>query len=154
MHGYTLTIENENVEPIKFTMEDSEREADKSITDVQFKINTLDDNSKSKSDSIRYELVIKGNINSANKDQTKMLANWAIDANEKSMYRTVEVVINTQSNFSGETLRRYQATGMFVVDYVEKFNDKDDDGNDTESGEFELFIAQKVGSKQKDVFST
>ncbi len=154
MHGYTLTIENENVEPIKFTVEDSEREADKSITDVKFKINTLDDNSKSKSDSIRYELVIKGNINSANKDQTKMLANWAIDANEKSMYRTVEVVINTQSNFSGETLRRYQATGMFVVDYVEKFNDKNDAGNDTESGEFELFIAQKVGSKQKDVFST
>ncbi len=154
MHGYTLTIENENVEPIKFTVEDSEREADKSITDVQFKINTLDDNSKSKSDSIRYELVIKGNINSANKDQTKMLANWAIDANEKSMYRTVEVVINTQSNFSGETLRRYQATGMFVVDYVEKFNDINDAGKDTESGKFELFIAQKVGSKQKDVFST
>lgn len=154
MHGYTLTIENENVEPIKFTVEDSEREADKSITDVKFKINTLDDNSKSKSDSIRYELVIKGNINSANKDQTKMLANWAIDANEKSMYRTVEVVINTQSNFSGETLRRYQATGMFVVDYVEKFNDINDASNDTDSGEFELFIAQKVGSKQKDVFST
>lgn len=154
MHGYTLTIENENVEPIKFTVEDSEREADKSITDVQFKMNTLDDNSKSKSDSIRYELVIKGNINSANKDQTKMLANWAIDANEKSMYRTVEVVINTQSNFSGETLRRYQATGMFVVDYVEKFNDINEAGKDTESGEFELFIAQKVGSKQKDVFST
>ncbi len=154
MHGYTLTIENENVEPIKFTVEDSEREADKSITDVQFKMNTLDDNSKSKSDSIRYELVIKGNINSANKDQTKMLANWAIDANEKSMYRTVEVVINTQSNFSGETLRRYQATGMFVVDYVEKFNDINDAGKDTESGKFELFIAQKVGSKQKDVFST
>ena len=145
MAGYKLNIKN-NEETITFSTEI--KNGDKQdITKVSFKMNTLDDMSRNRSDAVRAEVVIIGNITVENRDNTKKLAKWSMDANRKTLYRDVELVVYDSDNCSGDVLRRYEISTMFVLDYEENFESAD-------SGIFTLFIAQKDGSDSKEVFSS
>ena len=145
MAGYKLSIKN-NSEVIELSTAQQNGKPD--ITKVTFKMNTLDDDTRNRADSVRGELKIEGIITADNRDNTKMLAKWAMDSDRKTLYREVEVVIYDGENCTGDVLRRYQMNSMFVIDYDERF------GDDSDSGRFELFIAQKEGNEKKEVFSS
>lgn len=122
-----------------------------SLKSVTFKMNTLDDHSRNRASDIRCEIVLEGSIQADTLDATVSLAKWSMDANAKSIYRSVELEIYEDAECTGKLLRRYEVDDMFVLDYSEKF------GESTENGTFTLFIAQKEGaaekSKRREVYS-
>lgn len=146
MAGYQLTIKNSE-ETIEIFTKDS---TDSDITSLSFKMKTINDNTKSRADCVKGELVIKGYITSENKDKTKRLAKWSIDSDQKTMYRDVEIVVYTSENCTGDVLRRFQMDSMFVVDYLEEFGELSRD----EKGTYTLLIAQKEGKRNKEIFSS
>lgn len=144
MAGYQMSISNsEGV--IEFSTE-KENNAH-TITEVNFKMNTLDDNTTNRADAVRAEFEIKGKIDKNNKTNTLKLLKWSIDSNDSTMYRDVEVVVNENANLTGSVLRRYQVKQMFVIDYEETCC------NNTE-GSFRLFIAQKSDNKEIKIYDT
>lgn len=145
MAGYAVEIKNSE-DMISFSTADAGDKPD--ITKVIFTMNTLDNSTRNKADSVRSELEISGTINAENRDRTKMLAKWSLDADRKTLYRDVEVVVYSSRNCTGDVLRRYQISNMFVIDYAETFD------GDGDSGTFKLFIAQKEGNNKKEVFSS
>ena len=145
MAGYQLTITNAE-EMIELST--SEEKGLAEIEKLKFKMNTLDDSTKNRSDSIRGELIIIGNITPENKDKTKRLAKWAMDTNKKTLYRDVEIIVYDGENCTGDILRRYQMNTMFVIDYEEDF------GKESDNGKYTLFIAQREGNEKKEVFSS
>lgn len=151
MAGYNLSIKNID-EVIELSTGDGDGK--QVITEVSFKINTLDDNTRNRADAVRGELKISGVITPENRDITKLLAKWAIDADRKTLYRNVEIVVYDSKNCTGDVLRRYQLTNMFVIDYEENFGGDASDSGDSDSGTFFLFIAQKEGNEKKEVFSS
>ena len=148
MAGYNMTIKNSE-ETIEFSTKDMDDKPD--ITGIQFKMNTLDDLVRNKADSVRNEFVINGNITGTNRDYTKKLAKWAMDTDKKTLYREVEIVVYDSQNCSGEVLRRFEASNMFVIDYEEIFSNAE---NDSDSGTYKLSIAQKEGNSRREVFSS
>lgn len=145
MAGYKLLIKN-NEEVIELSTAEQNGKPD--ITKVTFKMNTLDNTTRNRADAVRGELQIEGIITPDNRDNTKMLAKWAMDTDRKTLYREVEVIVYDGKNCTGDILRRYQMNSMFVIDYDEQF------GSDSDSGDFKLFIAQKEGNEKKEVFSS
>ena len=144
MAGYSLTIKN-NADIIEISTKNL---IDKEpITNVTFKMNTLDDLSRNRADAVRAELVIEGNISEGYKEEIRKLAKWSLDSNKTTQYRNVELIVNDGQDMSGKVLRRYTIDQMFVIDYEEEFEE-----GDSESGTYKLFIAQKQGSYKKEVF--
>ena len=144
MAGYSLKIKN-NADVIEISTKDL---IDKEpITNVTFKMNTLDDLSRNRADAVRAELVIEGNISEGYKEEIRKLAKWCLDSNKTTQYRNVELIVNDGQDMSGKVLRRYTIDQMFVIDYEEEF-----EKGDSESGTYKLFIAQKQGNYKKEVF--
>lgn len=149
MAGYQLTIKNAG-ETIELSTK--EKEGKPEIRGIRFKMNTLDDNTKNRSDSVRGEMLIIGNITPENKEKTKRLAKWSLDSDKKTLYRDVVLVVYDAENCTGDVLRRYEINTMFVIDYEETFGEISDKSSD--SGTFRLFIAQREGNGKKEVFSS
>lgn len=145
MAGYQLTIKNSE-ETIELSTKEAEGMPE--IKSLIFKMNTLDDKTKNRADCVRGELTIIGNITPESRDKTKSLAKWSMDANKKTLYRNVEIVVYEGENCTGDVLRRYQIDTMFVVDYIEEF------GAASDVGQYTLFIAQREGNGKKEVFSS
>ena len=143
--GYQLTIKNAD-ETIELSTKEQNGSAE--IQTVVFKMNTLDDNTRNRADAVRGEITITGPITKENKEKTKRLAKWAMDANKKTLYRNVVIVVYDGENCSGDVLRRYEVDNMFVIDYEENF------GTSADEGKYTLFMAQKEGNEKKEVFSS
>lgn len=143
MAGYSLTIKN-NADVIEISTKDLRDKPP--ITKAKFTMNTLDDLSRNRADAVRAELIIEGNISEEYKEEIRKLAKWSLDSNKTTQYRNVELIVNDGEDMSGKVLRRYTIDQMFVIDYEEEF------GEDSESGTYKLFIAQKQGSYKKEVF--
>lgn len=151
MAAYKLTIKNNGKDEIVLsTLKENSTDSTKSvlgILGISFKMNTLNDDTRNRSDAVRAEFKIKGRITSENRDDTKKITKWSMDSNQSTIYRNVELVVY-EGEENGTILRRYQIDSMFVVDYEENFEDKGSDGT------FELFIAQKERGGNKEVFSS
>lgn len=145
MAGYQINISNSEGE-IEFSSEKEDNAV--TIKTVDFRINTINDNTRNRSDAIRAELEIRGEINKSNRESTLKLLKWSIDNNQKTLYRKVEVVVYDSENLTGEVLRRYEIANMFVIDYDETTCSESD-----EMLNFRLFIAQKEGDRDIKIFS-
>ena len=142
MASYKLTIKSKT-ETIELN---SEREGKPEISSVEFKMNTLDDNTRNRDEAVRAEFRIKGMITKENGEVTNQLAKWAMDHDAGTLYRNVELLVDSGTDFSGKTLRRYKFDEMFVIDYTESFGLSE---ANSDSGTYELFIAQKENTKGK-----
>lgn len=145
MAGYQLSIKNAE-ETIDLSTKEKNDSAE--IQTVKFKMNTLDDSTRNRADAVRVELTITGTITEKNREKTKRLARWAMDANKKTLYRNVSIVVYDSENCTGDVVRRYEVDSMFVIDYEEEFGGLDG------TGKYTLFIAQKEGNEKKEVFSS
>lgn len=146
MAYFELKINSENTDPINFLIVEEDKNT---ITDIQFFMNTLNDNTLNRSQSVRAEFIIKGSIDDKSKSEIQKLAAWAIATEKDKIYRNINIIVRDNEDPSGETLRRYNFSEMFVIDYKEIFKQKTDDKDD--QGSFELLIAQKEKGKVKEV---
>lgn len=145
MAGYQVSISNsEGV--IEFSSEKEDNAV--TIRTVDFRMNTINDNTRNRADAVRAEFEIRGEINKSNRDNTLKLLKWSVDNNQKTLYRDVEVVVYNSENLTGDVLRRYQIANMFVIDYEET-----NCADNAELLNFRLFIAQKEGDKDIKIFS-
>lgn len=149
--GYELTVKCNGTDEINIsTFGDN---GSGNINDVVFKKITLDKESSNKrSNSIRYEFKILGLIKTGDggtKESTLELAKWALDESTTTLYRTIEITINEDSEAKANTkiLRHYTFSNMYVIDYEEEISN---DLND-ESGTFTLHLGQKTEKSQRDI---
>lgn len=149
--AFDLKIESAD-EEIVFDKDTANAESE-AITDVTFKMNTLNDSTLNRANAVRCELIIKGTINKGTKEETMKLTKWSMATNgENSLYRKVTVTVYTDGGRE-EVLRQYTVDKMFCIDYDEIFGGNKDDGTGSETGTFTLYIAQREGSYSKDVFA-
>lgn len=157
MAGFVLTIKNAE-ETIELSSKATEGKDDASILDIDFRMNTLKDDTRNRADGVRCELVITGLISEDIKDETKRLAKWSMDSDKNTLYRDVALVVYEKDNLTGNVLRRYEFNSMFVIDYEESFGSKIQQkelkGISDEKGVYTLFLAQKEGNNKKEVFSS
>ncbi len=137
MCGIKITSNNDTIE---FERKDDDKM--KHIRSVDFRHVMLERSSTSRSSSIRFELEINGFINKETKDRTKQLADWAFDSKQSTLYRDVEIHIDTDGG--DEVIRRYNFERMYVMDYIETFSPEGEKGSDSsaDNGIFKLVIAQ------------
>lgn len=150
MAGYKISITNSEG-AIEFSTAGEDNAV--SIKSVEFRMNTLNDDTRNRADTVRAEFEIKGKIDNNNRDNTLKLLNWSIDKNQKTLYRDVEVIVYNSENCSGDVLRRYDISNMFVIDY-EEFCVNEENSQNKETLDFRLFIAQKDGDKTIKVYSS
>lgn len=151
MNGYELTITNGEEKIFLFT---GGATGSPSITDVRFKMSTLNENLMNRASGVRAELIIQGTITEQTRGETLKLAKWAIDNNMNTLYRAVQLIVYPDEERSGDVLRTYRISNMFVINYDELFSSEPEkNGNPADAGKFVLFIAQKEGQERPQVFS-
>lgn len=114
------------------------------IVDVKFSSDTSDE-SNARSTDINLGLEIEGKvitpIGSEMEDDTRKLLKWSlVNSEDQDAYRNLNLEIIS----AGKVVRKINMPNTFVVDYIEKYNDKS--GN----GTFLLKVKQKK-EKIKDV---
>lgn len=145
MAGYQLVVSGSDKIELSTEAKKKEGQGLAEIERAEFKMNTIDDNTRNHADSVRAEIKICGPITADNRELTNKLAKWAMDSDKSTLYRDVTLTVYEGENCTGKVLRRYEIQSMFVIDYTESF--KNDD-----SGTYELFIAQKEGKYKQEVF--
>ena len=146
MAGYQFVVAGTDKIELSTKAVDRDQQGLSEIERIEFKMNTIDDNTRNHADSVRAEIKICGPITADDKEVINKLAIWAMDSNKSTLYRDVELTVYEGENCTGKVLRKYQIQSMFVIDYTESFK------ND-ESGTYELFIAQKEGKYKQEVFA-
>ncbi len=122
--GFEVEITQTEGEPINLD--------EKSIKTVEFKIDTVEEDVKDRSENVINKVVIIGNITPENREETRKLALWSLDKKREKVYREMSITLAT----GGETLRTYRMDKAFCIDYIETFGIK---GENT----FELVAAQR-----------
>ena len=119
MIKFGVTIESQDGEAITLG-----GPKDAAITDVKVEFDTIDNNVMSKSNAMVTRIEISGNITEGNNEQLQKIFNWAKDFKNSTTYRTVKIVI--YGSEEGDELRNYSVTPVFVTDYTEQYQSKDE----------------------------
>lgn len=106
----------------------------KSITSVEFFVDTVDENVKDRSEDIVNKLTIKGSISEEIKAATKDLLLWSLATKSEEIYRNAEITIRINET---ARVRRYTMNKVFCLDYKETFI------NGGENSTFELKFSQR-----------
>ena len=100
-------------------------------------LDTDDNNTQKKINSILPRVTIQGNIDSSINDSLVAISNWARDLKNETTYRKVTLTIKEDE--SGAPLRTYEIPDMFVCDYREVYSS----GGENETAFFELSLIQR-----------
>ena len=137
---YELKIESKASGEISITDENI-------ITSAEVMFDTINDDTRTKSNAILARMTICGNITNGKdtsiNEQAIKISEWARDLKNETTYRNVMLKIKTDAT---TTLRIYKIPDMFVCDYKENF--KSSDSNDAYT--FELKLTQSE-NKLKDI---
>lgn len=120
---------------------DAENGLDTKITEIEFKMNSIDDNSPTRDRGARCEIRIKGTIDDASYKETIKLMQWAVS--KKDNLRVVKIIVRDESK-DDQLMRTYELDNMFCVDCEETWKEN--------KGFFSIFIAQAPNEKQTDIF--
>ena len=122
-------------------------DAEKMITSAEVMFDTINNDTKTKSNAILARMTICGNITNGKdtsiNEQAIKLSEWARDLKNDTTYRNVTLTVKTDES---SILRIYEIPDMFVCDYKESF--KSSDTNDAYT--FELKLTQSE-NKLKEI---
>lgn len=124
--GFDVEITQENGEVIFLD--------EKAVSEVEFKIDTVEEDVKDRSENVINKVIISGDIKEETKEQTRLLALWSLDKKREKVYRRIAITLRS----GGETLRTYDMDKVFCIDYTERFKARKGEGHT-----FELVIAQR-----------
>ena len=117
------------------------------ITYAEVFFNTLNKDTKTKSNAILAKMKICGNLDigkdTSINDRAIKLSEWARDLNKSTTYRNVILTVKTDET---TVFRVYEIPDMFVIDYKESF--KSSEENDAYN--FELTLTQS-DNKLKEI---
>lgn len=157
MYGYNVKITGSGTEDIllsNLALTGDSDQTERNVTSICFnKKTTMSANNRN--DIKQSEFSIKGMLTVTNKEVLKAVADWAIDTDEATKFRKVEIQVDIDDRGSGDvskTLRNYEFANMFVLDYKEIFHNPEDNENtpNIEQG-YSILLGQKSDRSVQNV---
>ena len=143
---YSVKITSEDGEIIEIGKDGVEEESSL-ITDLTVHLDTIDNDSRQKSQAMLAKIILKGSIDEIIKNETRQLFNWAKSLEKSKWYRSL--VITVREDMGSQPFRTYQFENVFVVDYLEIYKTESalsESSSDADKDHFELYLTQKEGN--------
>lgn len=109
---------------------------EKAVKQVEFKLDTVEENVTDRSNNVICVVTIQGKITPDTKDDVRKLATWAKEKRRDKVYKAVKVTLRE----GGAMLREYDLNYAFCVDYTETFHAEK---KENEENTFTLIISQR-----------
>lgn len=105
------------------------------ISNVEFKVDSIEEDLKDRSGNVRVMLKIEGQISEETSEMCNAMLEWSKLGSSEDVYRKVILTIKTTA---GKLLRKYIIPLMFVEDYFEKYDSEN-------TGMYTLKLIQQKG---------
>lgn len=132
---YELMVSKEGKEEIVLNTENGLAEK---ITNFEFKLNSIDDDSPTRDRAARCEIRMEGIIDDKSYNETVRLIQWAVE--KSNNLRKIKIVVKDDND---NVFRTYELDNMFCVDAEEIWK--------ANKGTFSIFIAQAPNANQVDI---
>ena len=137
MELYDIEILSGEGEPIVIGKDSGQKDY---ITDIDIKLDTVDENVSLKSASMLAKIVIRGTIENEITKELINLFNWAREETESKCYRKLIIRIKNDDS----TIRRtFEYEKVFVVDYYEEYHADGEKQDAKGRSKFVLSLTQK-----------
>lgn len=134
---FSIKITSEDGEVIEIGKDGKEEEKDL-IKDIVLHMDTVNEDSRNKSNAMLAKIQIIGAIDPEIADELLNLFNWSKDLEEKKWYRNIEIKVKTSM---GSVFRTYVFPKVFIVDYLEFYTTESDTNKMVD--QFQLYLTQK-----------
>lgn len=134
---FSIKITSEDGEVIEIGKDSKEEEKDL-IKDIVLHMDTVNEDSRNKSNAMLAKIQIIGAIDPEIADELLNLFNWSKDLEEKKWYRNIEIKVKTSM---GSVFRTYVFPKVFIVDYLEFYTTESDTNKMVD--QFQLYLTQK-----------
>lgn len=146
MQQFKVTIKSSKGEIVLGNLGDVKKDATtiaagKTVTGVDVKFDTIDENVTDKSHGMLARVIVHGKIMKENHKELKEVMQWAVDKNGETQYRTVIIEMLVAD---GEEPYGYEIQQMFVEDYFETYQREGEGANGNKAEDtFELKLTQR-----------
>lgn len=139
---YEVKIEDQDGEEVIYIGNPENEGEGKMITSLVVELDTINDQSRQKSNAMLAKLEIVGLLDSSIKGEIIKLFNWAKEQNEEKWYRNIEIKVKTSND---NVDRIYNFENVFILDYSEVYTDEADNKKDY----FKVKLTQKENNFKK-----
>ena len=139
---YEVKIEDQDGEEVIYIGNPENEGESKKITSLIVELDTINDQSRQKSNAMLAKIEIVGLLDSSIREEIRKLFIWAKELNEEKWYRNIEIKVKT----SNENVDRiYNFENVFILDYSEVYTDEADNKKDY----FKVKLTQKENNFKK-----
>ena len=139
---YEVKIEDQDGEEVIYIGNPENEGEGKMITSLVVELDTINDQSRQKSNAMLAKLEIVGLLDSSIKGEIIKLFNWAKEQNEEKWYRNIEIKVKTSSD---NVYRTYKFDNVFILDYKETYTDE----SESNKNYFTVNLTQKENNFKK-----
>lgn len=139
---YEVKIEDQDGEEVIYIGNPENDGEDKMITNIIVELDTINNQSRQKSNAMLAKIKIVGLLDSSIKGEIIKLFNWAKEQNEDKWYRNIEIKVKTSSD---NVYRIYNFENVFILDYEENYTDESESNKDY----FTVKLTQKENNFKK-----
>ena len=139
---YEVKIEDQDGEEVIYIGNPENEGESKKITSLIVELDTINDQSRQKSNAMLAKIEIVGLLDSSIKGEIIKLFNWAKEQNAEKWYRNIEIKVKTSNE---DVDRIYNFENVFILDYSEVYTDEADNKKDY----FKVKLTQKENNFKK-----
>ena len=139
---YEVKIEDQDGEEVIYIGNPENEGEGKMITSLVVELDTINDQSRQKSNAMLAKLEIVGLLDSSIKNEIRKLFIWAKELNEEKWYRNIEIKVKTSSD---NVYRTYKFDNVFILDYKETYTDE----SESNKNYFTVNLTQKENNFKK-----
>lgn len=139
---YEVKIEYQDGEEVIYIGNPENEGEDKMITSLIVELDTINDQSRQKSNAMLAKIEIVGLLDSSIQGEINKLFNWAKEQNEEKWYRNIEIKVKTSSD---NVCRIYNFKNVFILDYKETYTDE----SESNKNYFTVNLTQKENNFKK-----
>lgn len=139
---YEVKIEDQDGEEVIYIGNPENEGEGKMITSLVVELDTINDQSRQKSNAMLAKLEIVGLLDISIKGEIIKLFNWAKEQNEEKWYRNIEIKVKTSND---NVDRIYNFENVFILDYKEVYTTE----SETKKDYFKVNLTQKENNFKK-----
>lgn len=139
---YEVKIEDKDGEEVIYIGNPENEGEDKMITSLIVELDTINDQSRQKSNAMLAKIEIVGLLDRSIREETRKIFNWAKEQNEDKWYRNIEIKVKTSSD---NEYRIYKFENVFILDYKETYTDE----SESNKNYFTVNLTQKENNFKK-----
>ena len=139
---YEVKIEDQDGEEVIYIGNPENEGESQKITSLIVELDTINDQSRQKSNAMLAKIEIVGLLDSSIKGEIIKLFNWAKEQNAEKWYRNIEIKVKTSNE---DVDRIYNFENVFILDYSEVYTDEAEKKKDY----FKVKLTQKENNFKK-----